>query len=153
MIFRRARVRRTGAGFRLNLPAEEQALLDDLLGQLRALLVAEPGTADDRVRRVFPTAYPDEPELDAEYQRYMREELVASHLGAIDQVRGSLGTAELDEAGMHRWVQSINALRLVLGTMLDVSEDEDPGLRDDPTYLLYGYLSGLLDEMIQVLSR
>ncbi len=154
MIFRRARVKRTGPNrFRLLLPVEEQTVLDDLFGQLHELLTADPATAGERVRRVFPTAYPDDPELDAEYQRYMREELVASHLAAIGRVRASLGTTEVDDAGLHGWVQSINAVRLVLGTMLDVGEDEDPSLYDDPTYALYGYLSGLLDEMIQALGH
>lgn len=138
--------------FRLLLPVEEQTVLDDLFAQLRELLGADEATAGERVRRVFPTAYPDDPELDAEYQRFMREELVASHLASIDRVRASLGTPEVDEAGLHGWVQSINAVRLVLGTLLDVSEDDDPSDYEDPTYALYGYLSGLLDEMITVLS-
>ena len=50
-------------------------------------------------------------------------------------------------------MQAINSLRLSSGTMLDISEDdqelafdpEDPNAR---TQALYGYLGGLLDEIV-----
>ena len=50
-------------------------------------------------------------------------------------------------------MQAVNSLRLVLGTMLDITDDDqelafDP---DDPnarTLALYGYLGGLLDEIV-----
>ena len=87
----------------------------------------------------------------------MREELIASRVAAIEQVEATLDAKELDEAQLLGWMQSVNAVRLVLGTMLDVSEDDtiDHLAEDDPdvhNYALYGYLSGLLDEMVTVLS-
>ena len=45
-------------------------------------------------------------------------------------------------------MQAVNSIRLVLGTVLDVSEDEDdvpPELLESPEYGLYGYLSFVLD--------
>ncbi len=50
-------------------------------------------------------------------------------------------------------MQAINSLRLVLGTLLEITDDDqelsfDP---DDPearTQALYGYLGGLLDEIV-----
>ena len=87
----------------------------------------------------------------------MRDELIASRLAAIDQVEASLEATELTEAELLGWIQSVNAVRLVLGTMLDVSEDAEPEpVADDdpdlPNLALYGYLSGLLDEMVTVLD-
>ena len=152
-MLRRQRIKRTGPDrFRVNLPGPERDVLRDLLPQLRGLLAEPPMTADERMRRVFPTAYATDPELDAEYQRFMREELVTSHTAAIDRVIASIDRTELTEAELLSWTQSINSIRLVLGTMLDVSEDgshEDPS---DPGYALYAYLSGILEELVGALS-
>jgi hypothetical protein len=53
-------------------------------------------------------------------------------------------------------MQALNALRLVLGTRLDVSEDEvgplDPSDPDAPAYALYELLGYLLDRTVQSLS-
>lgn len=157
-MLRRWRIKRTGSGvFKVNLADGEREVLRGLLPQLRDLLTAPPEGLDDRTRRLFPTAYADDPELDAEYQRFMRDELITSRLAAIEQVEASLDARELTEAELLGWMQSVNAVRLVLGTMLDVSEDDqlDHLSEDDPDvhhYALYGYLSGLLDEMVSVLS-
>ena len=71
-------VERTGNGFRINLQAEERDLIQRLMAELRSLLTGS--TDDDRLRRIFPTAYHQEGdrEMDQEYQRLMREDLVAS---------------------------------------------------------------------------
>ncbi len=150
--FARRRVRRTTEGVEVRLDGDERRLVHELLGQLRDLLLAEP---DERTRRLFPTAYPDDPEADAEYQRLMREDLVATRLTAIEQVEASLEGASLDDAGLNAMVTSINAVRLVIGTLLDVSEDLD---RSDLPYdeaglqlfACYEYLSVLLEELVEV---
>lgn len=155
---RRRRIKRTHSGtFRFGIGDDERELLGQLLPQLRELITAAPGPHDDRVRRLFPTAYAQDPEHDAEYHRLMRDELIASRLAAIDQVETSLAATELTEAELLGWIQSVNAVRLVLGTMLDVSEDaeQEPVADDDPdlpNLALYGYLSALLDEMVTVLD-
>ena len=54
------RITRTRKGeIRLRLPAEEQALLQGLPAQLRALLQEEPD--DPALRRLFPPAYVEHP--------------------------------------------------------------------------------------------
>jgi hypothetical protein len=158
MARRRRRIDRKGPDrYTIDIPTEERALLRQLLPQLRELISAPPDAGDERVRRLFPTAYPDDPARDAEYQRYMRHELVASRVAAIEQVDESLDARQLTEAELVAWMQSVNSIRLVLGTLLDISEDleldelpaDDPNL---PDYALYGYLSMLLDEIVTALS-
>jgi hypothetical protein len=158
MARRRRRIDRKGADrYTIDLPAEERALLRQLLPQLRELVSAPGEASDERVRRLFPTAYPDDPERDAEYQRFMRDELVTSRVAAIEQVEESLDARQLTEGELVAWMQSVNSIRLVLGTLLDISEeleiddlpDDDPNL---PDYALYGYLSMLLDEIVTALS-
>ena len=151
---RRWRVRATANGYEINLLAEERQLLIHLLPQLRELVAAPD---DERSRRLFPTAYPDDPERDAEFQRFTRSELATSRLAALDRFMETAQARTVDEESLIGWMQSINSVRLVLGTLLDVGEDVDPSevAADDPAYsefALYGYLSGLLHEIVEALS-
>jgi Domain of unknown function (DUF2017) len=157
MAFRRRRDRIVALGegrFAITLADPERQTLRHLVGQLRELLQeADPG--DERMRRLFPTTYTNDPEADAEYQRFMRPELVQSKLSALDAFEKSVSNEEVSEPELIGFMQSINSVRLVLGTILDVSEgdlDLDP---DDPNidgYILYDYLSGLLDDIVHALS-
>ena len=156
-LFRRSRIRRTRRGtYRVELPEEERDLLRRLLPQLRTLLTDD-DTGDGRTRRLHPPAYADDAEADADYQRLMREDLVASRLAAVEAVEASVDASELDEQQLLSWLGSVNNLRLVLGTVLDVSEELDIGELPDETpdveaYALYAYLSSLLGEMVDALD-
>jgi Domain of unknown function (DUF2017) len=152
-------VTRTGSGYVLHLGREERVLVTRLLDELRALLT-EPADPE-LVRRLFPVVHPDNPEREAEYQRLMRDELVASRLAGIEAVSTVLGRTgrkvTLDEAQMVAFMQAVNGVRLVLGTLLDVTEDDElvdreQEVDDTPEYHLYGYLSWVLDSSVQALS-
>jgi hypothetical protein len=143
-------VAREGA-FLLLLPEGERELLLQLLGELRTFLKLGPD--DPRLRRLYPAAYSDDEEKDAEYRRMTHEELASGRLAAIDTVEGTVGAEELTPDELTAWMHAVNSLRLVLGTMLDVDEDdpfavdpEDPNARE---YMLYGYLGLLLEEIVQ----
>jgi hypothetical protein len=144
-------------GWRITLDAEERSLLVRLVGELRALLTEGDGD-DPLLQRLFPTAYPDDEEQEAEYQRLMREELVASRLAAIETVTEVLDPdhdALLDEAQTVAFMQSLNAIRLVLGTMLGITDDAaaDRAERaDSPEHHLYDFLSWLLEWTVRSLS-
>jgi Domain of unknown function (DUF2017) len=151
-------VERVRDGFAFNIGEEERQLVTRMLNELSQLLMGE---ADDpRLIRMFPPAYhlADDAEADAEYQRLMREDLVASRLAGIVTVNVSLQSSEpVDEEAMVSFVQAINGLRLVLGTMLDVVEDHDPDdiADDDPLvgeHHLYNFLSWLLDWAVRALG-
>jgi hypothetical protein len=154
MVFDRDRVRRSGSGrYRVKLRPNERALVADLVGQLREQLVAS--TDDPSVRRLFPPAYPDDPERDAGYQVLTRDELLEHRLAALDVVEASLDGSELDEAGMTAWMSTLNSLRLVLGTRLDVDEELPPLDSADPlapAYAVYEYLGWVLSQVVDVLS-
>lgn len=157
----RAPVRRSGDGFVIDVDDGEAALIGRLSGELRALLVDESDdpAAQALLGRLFPSAYLDDDELEAEYQRLMREELVASKLSALDIVDAAMADDDhtLDEGELMAFMQSINSVRLVLGTMLDVNDDPEAdevaaGFEESPEYALYGYLSWLLEHCVQALS-
>jgi hypothetical protein len=138
--------------YELRLPDDERTLVKGLLGDLRALLTLDAG--DPRVRRLYPEAYADDADQQAEYQRLTREELQSGRLAAADVVEASVDDTELTPDQLTAWMHAVNALRLVLGTMLDVKEDDQPFAidPDDPdaaTMALYGYLGVLLEEIVE----
>ena len=149
-----APVERVAGGYAINLADAERDLLERLLAELSQLLTGDAGVPV--LRRMFPPAYhldADE-EAEAEYQRLMRDDLVASRLEALTTVSAALREhTVLDDAGLGALMQSLNALRLALGTLLDVDEshDLDDISPDDPLvgeHHLYGYLSYLLDAAV-----
>jgi hypothetical protein len=151
-----APVEAVDGGWRIGLDAEERNLLVRLMGELRALVT---GPDDNElILRLFPAAYLDDEEKEAEYQRLMREELVTSRLAAIESVtavlQGDPGDL-LDEGQTVAFMQSINAVRLVLGTMLGISDDEsadEADAADSPEHNLYDFLSWLLEWTVRSLS-
>ena len=152
-------IERVRNGFVFNIGNDERQLVARLLNELSQLLMGESG--DPRLVRIFPPAYhlADDAEADAEYQRLMREDLVASRLAGITTVNTALQEpGPVGEETMIAFVQAINGLRLVLGTMLDVVEDHDPDEIDDDDPLvgehhLYNFLSWLLDWAVRALGE
>jgi Domain of unknown function (DUF2017) len=157
---RREVFERTAAGYVVNLDREEVELIVRLVAELRSLMLADDPNTAAITRRLFPPAYhlADDAEADSEYQRLMRDDLVASRLAAMQQVDDALNSkAPLTEEAMHGLLQSLNAVRLVLGTLLDVSEEHDPeDVRDDDPMVgehhLYQFLSYLLEVAVQAVS-
>ncbi|MCC6339062.1 MAG: DUF2017 family protein [Acidimicrobiia bacterium] len=162
---------RAGPDYRLTLGAGERALLARLLAELRTLLLDPHEAAAEALARLFPVVHPDDPAREAEYQRLMRDELVASRLAGIAVVEEVLAQdgpetpgvpgvpgipgVVLDEEQLGAFMQAVNSVRLVLGTVLDVSED-DSGADDTgalaPEYHLYAFLSWVLDSAVAVAS-
>ena len=142
--------------FEITLTVDERSTLLNFVDQLSQIL--EMGPDDARLRRLFPTAYHENPEHDAEYQGYMRDELTQSRSASIDVVKEVLESTDLITAAqLHAFMTVLNNLRLVLGTLLDVGEDdfEDDIDKNNPAFgqwQLYGYLGWLLEWTISALS-
>jgi len=152
---RRSRIQRAGAGrYSISLPKPERELLLSLTEQLRDVLLAT--TEDPSLRRLFPTAYHEDPDRDQEYQQLVRDELLERRLAALTLVEETVSTGRLDQAGLTGWLTALNDLRLVLGTRLDVSEDDlevDPEDPDAPAHAVYHYLGMLLSEIVHALEQ
>ncbi len=141
----------------INLEPAERAMIVRLLGELSEMLSGDDGAMPLAVaNRLFPPAFLDDPDKNAEYHRLMRDELVASRLGQIAAVRSALGPdapEHLDEGQATALLQSVNAVRVALGTMLDVGEDDDVDDGSEvPELQLYHYLSWLLEWTVRSLS-
>ncbi|MDH3292728.1 MAG: DUF2017 domain-containing protein [Acidimicrobiia bacterium] len=120
--------------------------LGDEIGEIVTLDIPE-------TRRLFPTAYPNDPDKDAGYRILARDGLVDQRQTAADTLRATADNEILTEDELAQWMSVINDARLVLGTRLDVSEDDEPDL-DDPDiglYLIYDELGYLLDSIVKVM--
>lgn len=163
MARRRPPFENTKQGFRCNLDSDEIHLVRRLLGEVRELLtVTEPD--DPKMLRLFPPAYDLEvdAEADAEFRRLMRDELVASRLESLSTIDEFL-TSETEDSGsvrymteeqLHAMSKSLNSVRLILGTLMGISDDDeggDPGANREPM-ALYHYLSWLLESAVDALS-
>ena len=153
----RSRIERTGRGdFLVRLEPQERELLRTLPAQLRELL-AEGDEADPSVRRLFPPAYVGDEEHEDEYRRLMGDDLREHHLQAIAIMEATIDQEQLAEGELAAWLSAIHDLRLVIGTRLDVSEDEDSGAvgPDDPRapgLTLFTYLSVLEQQVVEALA-
>ena len=129
-------------------------MVASLADQLRELLDEAPD--DSSLERLRPPAYPDDPDAEAAYRLLAGEELRESRLAALGVLADAGELEVLDDDQATAWMQAINALRLVVGTRLDVSEeDEGPTSLDDPDaplWAVYGYLTHLLGRTIEALQ-
>ena len=135
--------------FRVNLARDVREFLVRLADEIDEIVTLDiPET-----RRLFPTAYPDDPEKDAGYQVLAREGLIDKRQTAADTLRATIDDEIVTEDELAQWMSVINDARLVLGTRLDVTEDDAPDL-DDPNlglYLIYDELGYLLDSIVKVM--
>src|SRR5690606_41096726 len=56
----------------------------------------------------------------------VRDELLEKRFHSLDVLERTVEGGEVDEETLSSWMWALNDLRLVLGTRLDVSEDDDP---------------------------
>lgn len=150
--------RRPDGDFDLTLDAKRRDVLISLLRQLAELLETQPDHPN--LTRLHPPAYLDDPEADAGYQLLAGEELRDSQRASIDAVIESLGRDQLTEDDMWAWVQSLNGVRLVVGTRLDITEDDHgPSLRQVPDpddralWAVYDFTTQLQHDVVEALSR
>lgn len=153
MLIRR-RIKRLRSGrYQVRLSPEERMVLKSLPGQLRELL--DDPDRDPSLARLFPPAYADDVVRDAEYQVLKGDELVARRQTALEVVERTVDAEELTEEELTAWMGVVNDIRLVLGTQLDVSEEMAAIDEDDPrapAFALYGYLSWLLEQIVDAMS-
>jgi len=142
---------RSDGRFDVNLPPETRQTIRDLANGLEELVTQDlPET-----RRLFPTAYPDDPDKDAGYQIFARDQLVQQRSETAETLRRTVDNDILDADELSAWMGAVNDTRLVLGTRLDVSEDDsdlDPEDPDLDAHILYHQLGMILHHMVEAMS-
>jgi hypothetical protein len=162
------RIRRSKGRLVLTLAPAEVEILRDLAGQLESLFDGGvPVRGGDPTRdRLFPRAYldPTEDVAETEWQVAVHEDLVRQKSEAVGALVDSLdtgsagrkGTLELTLApeAVHQWVGALNDVRLALGVVLEVTEDDVQIAANDPRapgLELYGWLTWLQGSLIEEL--
>jgi len=122
-------------------------LLRQVTEELREILLVDD---DEHTRRLYPTAHPDDEKLEQQYREMVRDQLLMQRLDGIDRLQATIDAETLDVELADIWMNTINQARLVLGTQLDVGENDGPIEEEDPDAtqkVIYQVLSHILEEL------
>jgi hypothetical protein len=140
-------------GVEVRLPSGLRDVLRSLCDQLETLLTTEDPSSDPALARLSPAAYPDDPLRELEFEQMAGDDLAAGRLAALRELRDTAGADVLEEEQALAWLRTLNDLRLVLGTRLDVTEES--GVEDfagdeasSATFELYGALGLIQGELL-----
>lgn len=149
-VLRRVRRRRDGS-FRVRLRPGEAEMIRHLGGQLQRL-----GDSHDPVtERLFPPAYGTDTERSREFAALAHHELIDSRASAWSAALEALDQERIDADRLTALMRTVNDLRLVIGTRLDVTEDDpflvDPDAADADLRIAYQLLGMILADIIVAL--
>jgi hypothetical protein len=144
---------RSDGSYDVRLGPEERGLLRGLAGELEDLVAAN----DAAVARLFPAAYRDDPDAEAQYRRLVGDSLVSGRLAALRSLKADADAECLSHSDAERWCGALNDLRLVLGERLGVTEElSERGIDlDDPNAVqlsIYGWLTWLQASLVDALA-
>lgn len=145
-------IRRVAPGtFRLELSEGTVDLLDHMCGEMEELL----RTDSPLLARLFPPPYGDDMERNEGYAALAVPELIDHRLEGLEVVRATLRAERVTEEELLTWMRSLNDMRLALGTLLGITDDEGP--EDVPEGLheahgVYEFIGYLLEVTVAALS-
>lgn len=154
--------RRKDGTVAVSLNLYEALVLKSLPERIRRLLT-DPDFSDRTVLRLFPRAYRD-PAKDREYRRLLGEDLLRRKLAGVEAFEKSLRRMRVKQLRAEitvraedydLWLGFVNDMRLVLGTELEIEEDDWSDDAFDASHpraedlALLHYLSWLEEELLQ----
>jgi hypothetical protein len=147
--------RETSGAYLVELPPDVRRLLASLAGEMRELIM----TDSELLTRLFPPPYGDDEERNAGYAVLAGAELRERRLAAFEALQDLAEASELDDEQLAVWMRSVNDIRLVLGTMLGLSDDGDEEQHRDAwdeheaqTYQVYLLLNAFLEDIVAALA-
>lgn len=137
--------------FVVEVPEQTVGLIESLCTEIETLLRSD----SPLLERLFPPPYGDDTERNEGYSALAGPELVEHRLEALATVRTVLHSTRVTEDQFMAWMRSLNDMRLVLGTMMDISDDDllaevDP--RHSQAFAVYEFLGGLLELTVSALT-
>lgn len=144
--------RRADGTVSVNLSDQQREMIESLIEQLSEMIT----TDSPALARLFPPPYGDDEDRNRGYAALAGSELVERRLAAMSTVLDTIHSRQLSIEQTQAWMRSLNDLRLVLGTVLDVSEDDYETAYEEPAqsmYLAYEHLGYLLERIVGVLSE
>ena len=183
---RRSVVRLPDGAILLRLGENERSIVRALIADLRSIIGEEtptPGVweadADDEVEgdadpdaapaelrvepdpvvaRLYPDVRPDDPAWSAAFRDLVRGDLDDGRRENLTIVEDSLEARTVDDAQADAWLHVLNDIRLVLGTRLGVTEEDEQAPLDaeDPdaaAKVVYAYAGYLQAQFVDVLDE
>ncbi len=145
---------RRDATFRLRWRELDRQIVDQCAVTLEDVLAS--GAIEGDAVRLFPSAHAGDEERNDEWHALAHDSLVSSKLAALAVMRELMAGTSCNETQLIAIVQSLNSIRLILGTRLDVDEEDGPRTRGDDEsdaerYTYLGYLQhGIVDALATV---
>ena len=177
------RFKRRRAGITADLDPGEAGLLASLAEDLLALLGDGAAAADEdplaamvgmssgpvappedpALARLLPDAYADDAQAASDFRRFTEQDLregkragAGTVLATLAPLLGRGGRLVLNRDQVDAWLGTLNDLRLVLGTRLEVTEDTDLDVPEDHPHaqalLVYGWLGWLQESLLSCIS-
>jgi hypothetical protein len=152
--------RRRDGSIETRLSTAEQQLLVSIAAQMRDRIMQE--EADPALRRLFPPAYEEDAEAQAEFAGLTSDDLREGKLRAIDAVVRAFesGKARKQALGLEQAEQLLSVLndaRLTIGTELDVTEEMNVptglGEQEAARFHIYSYLVWLEEQLVEALDE
>jgi hypothetical protein len=161
--------RRDGDSVVARFAPDEVNVLRRVAAEVVGLLTEGFTRSDPVVGRLFPDAYPDQPDASQEYRQYTEGDLKTAKIDQAGAVLAALPTSGggevcLDVESAEAWLRALNDIRLALGMRLDLvvetsleSEMDEAVLRD-PTSMrvfqlsVYAYLGYLQESLLEALT-
>ena len=107
---------------------------------------------------LFPVAYQNDEAANIEYDSLTHEDLLQSHLSALETLVEISENDEVTEETLLQIMQAVNILRLALGTRLEILDEDDPSeiTENHPDYnlwLIYHLLGENLSIIVDSISE
>jgi len=142
----------------ITAPNSEVLANEDPLAALIGIDSQAEKPTDPISNRLFPDAYPDDPEASMEFRRFTERSLRETNVNRAKSVLADLegqSTLTLSADQWKEWVGFLNSLRLALGTRLEVEQDTWTQQRSesDPLYQifeLYNWLTWMQESLISI---
>ncbi len=151
---------------RLSFAPSEVVYLTTLIDEFIAVIATPDDAPDSGIERLTPDPYPEDAEASTEFAAATHDDLLDRRVADAAVVRSGLGPL-LDRAvadsrnaddpdpmdivvpgkDLEPWLRSLTALRLVIATRLNITDDNGHDL-NDPRFGVFDWLGYRLDELI-----
>lgn len=143
----------------VRLNRQSRAMLRLMAERLEEILKDEHTASDSAVARLFPHAYNQDEDLlrNLDFERGAGSELLNDRLTDLNTVIDTSGAKYIDDEQAMAWMRTANAMRLVIGTRLQLTEESTrEDYESDPetlqAYEMYDFLSWLIGGIVICVS-
>lgn len=143
-----------GGGVTVSLPSELRELLRSVGKQMREMLTDDAYNDSAALARLFPPASMDDPMQTLGFEQLMGKAIRDGKVETATVLEATADADRLTEEETLAWMRCINDARLLLGTSLNITEDDDlEHFLDDPAKEHDAIVYVALTELVDLLVR